>query len=905
VELIFHEVLDAPEDQRPSILEVQCHGDPALTTEVLSLLEACEAERALASRWSIHAATAADTAQPIRWIGPYQLDRLLGRGGMGAVHLAHRVDGQFQQQVAVKLIDLPLASALFRERFRQERQILAGLVHPYIARLLDGGVSEDGELYLVMEYVDGVSIERHCRVNQLPIRDRLLLFQKVCAAVQFAHQNLIVHRDLKSDNILVLKDGTPKLLDFGTAKLMAPVPDVHTTTEFTRLGMQAFTPSYASPEQVLGEPITTASDTYSLGVLLYLLLAEVLPYELKECTTVEMLRVICTEPPPKPSTVAYPQQRLDADLDAIVLKALRKEPAERYRSVDEFALDIQAYLEGRPVQARRGDLRYRALKFARRNRLALGAAGLVFASLVAGLAGVLWQFRVATVERRRAEARSRDMRQLSQSLLSEIDEAVKQLPGSTPVRRLLVERVLEHLDSMAKDAAGDRQTRLDLVNAYMRLGNLQGNPYDQNIGDPDGALISLDKALVIARALNAGKPGNPGVLGSLALAEQSRSEVLFGVGRTQESIASMRAAVDAFNARIAGPGPSAAQIAEAASAYGSLGDQLGQSGVASLGDPEGAIQAYRKGLELSLQSLQADPGFTRSRRAVAIDHYKIGNIQVETNPLEAIEEYRLSLAAWNALTASDKSSAAAQRGIATTSRKLGMAFAAARDSRQALAAFEQARGTYESFAAADPKDARAQYDLSIELSNEADVYLDLLDPDLNPNRDKDKEHARAVIELLDRSAGILQRLVAIDPKNEGWVMNLAHYQVVSGTLRLGQSGGAGRAASVAPELAAMVAGASKADASLPTLDHATSALLTVLPGRLRKPEQAVQFAERMVTQTRRRKPAFILSLAQAYRSAGHAEKARATAREGLALLPAPKPGASKPRLRRLLEVEAS
>ena len=271
LETVYYEVLAAPEEARASILEHQCEGDAALMAEARSLLEAHRAEQALTIQLTAEVPTEPSTCQG-RWLGPYQLDRLLGRGGMGAVYLAHRIDGQFRQQVAIKVIDLPLTTELFRERFRQERQILAQLVHPYIARLLDGGVSEDGGPYLVMEYVDGIPIERFCRVNRLPVRDRLLLFTKVCAAVHFAHQNLVVHRDLKSDNILVLNDGTPKLLDFGTAKLLAPVPAANTATEFTRLGLLSFTPSYASPEQVLGETVTTASDTYSLGVLLYLLL---------------------------------------------------------------------------------------------------------------------------------------------------------------------------------------------------------------------------------------------------------------------------------------------------------------------------------------------------------------------------------------------------------------------------------------------------------------------------------------------------------------------------------------------------------------------------------------------------------------------------------------------------------
>jgi eukaryotic-like serine/threonine-protein kinase len=904
VEVIFHAVLAAPEDTRAEILANSCQGDGELQTEVQSLLEAHRAEEALAGRRSDGSDLETGSEIPQRWIGPYQLDRLLGRGGMGAVYLAHRSDGQFQQQVAIKLIDLPLTTDLFRERFRQERQILAGLVHPFIARLLDGGVTEDGDLYLAMEYVDGLPIERYCRENRLPIRDRLLLFKKVCAAVHFAHQNLVVHRDLKSDNILVQHDGTPKLLDFGTAKLLAPLPSASAPTEFTRLGLQSFTPSYASPEQVLGETITTASDTYSLGVLLYLLLAEVPPYKLKEGTTAEMLRLICTEPPPKPSVAAPSPVRPDTDLDAIILKALRKEPQDRYRSVDEFAMDLQAYLDGRPVQARHGTLRYRATKFMRRNTLALGAIALVFASLVAGLAGALWQFRVATLERRRAEASSQDMRQLSSSLLSEIDEAVKQLPGSTPVRRLLVERVLEHLDHMSRNVARDRLTQLELVEAYTRLGNLQGNPYDQNIGDPEGALSSLEKALVLAKALNLDNPGNPGLLGALALAEQSRSEILFGLGRTQESIVSMRAAVDAFNARISGPGPSAAQIAEAAAAFGSLGDQLGQNGVASLGDPEGALQMYRKGLESSLWALQVEPGFTRSKRAVAIDHFKIGNILVETDPVKAIDEYHQSLAAWDALTGADKGSATTQRGVAHTYRKLGLALTETRDYKSAIAAFKEARGPLVSLAGADAKDTRAQHDLAVELSDEALTYLDLLDPRLNPHLENREQDAMRAIELLDRSIMVQQHLVTIDPRNPGWVMPQAFDKVLAGTLRqrlhepiLGEQ-------LATSGMGALRAGALADEASIQTLDFAITAALKALPTRLRNTELAIQFAERLVSMTHHRKPNFLLSLAQAYHAAGLMEKSRATAREGLALLPSLRPGAARPRLRILLELEA-
>ncbi|MGD0628392.1 MAG: serine/threonine-protein kinase, partial [Terracidiphilus sp.] len=529
IEAIFNEALASPEAARAGLIESQTNGDPELAAEVWSLLEACEAAERATELRQLDAETGRETMHEPRRIGPYLLDRLLGRGGMGAVYLAHRSDGQFEQDVAIKLIDLPLATDLFRERFRQERQILAGLQHPFIARLLDGGVTQEGDPYLVMEYVDGVPIHRFCDEKQLPLRQRTALFLRVCEAVQFAHQNLVVHRDLKPDNILVADDSTPRLLDFGTAKLLSPAL-AQPGSEMTRQGYHSFTPQYASPEQILGNPITTASDTYSLGVLMYLLLTGTLPYELKELTMAEMLRVVCEQPPRRPSEAAGSSKRLDPDLEAILLKALRKEPQERYLTAEQLAADVRAWLDGLPVGARRGTLRYRAQKFARRHRLGMLAAVVLVATVLVGIAGVLWQARVANQERRRAEARSADLRQLSNSLLSELDEAIKDLPGSTGVQKLLVTRVLEHLDRMAQDAQGDRQSQLDLVDAYTRLGNIQGNPYDQNLGDPAGALASIGKALALAKPLVRANPQDRDALRALATEQEDRGEVLSETG---------------------------------------------------------------------------------------------------------------------------------------------------------------------------------------------------------------------------------------------------------------------------------------------------------------------------------------------------------------------------------------
>ena len=552
IEAIFHKALAAPDSTREALIEAQCREDSELASEVRSLLEACEEEEQLTAACHVDVGVGQEAQSGGKRAGPYEIDRLVGRGGMGAVYLAHRADGQFEQKVAIKLIDLPLATDLFRERFRQERQILAELQHPYIARLLDGGVTAEGDLFLVMEYVDGVPIHNFCDQRHLSIPERIALFMRVCEAVQFAHQHFVVHRDLKPDNILVVEDSTPRLLDFGTAKLLSPSlagPD----SKMTREGYLSFTPQYASPEQVLGNTITTASDTYSLGVLLYVLLTGTTPYELKELTTAEMLRVICSEPPRRPTQAVDSHQRLDADLEAILLKSLRKEPQERYLTTEQFASDLRAYLEGLPVAARRGTFRYRASKFIRRNRFRLVAVALLASSLVVGVAGIVWQARVANRERRMAEARSADLRQLSNSLLSELDEAIKQLPGSTGVQKLLVTRVLEHLDRMASDTKGDRQTQLDLVDAYTRLGNIQGNAYDQNLGDPSGGLVSLDKALAIARPFAASNSKDREATRALALVEQSRSEILWQTGKTPEAVSVMREALKSFDALKWGP----------------------------------------------------------------------------------------------------------------------------------------------------------------------------------------------------------------------------------------------------------------------------------------------------------------------------------------------------------------
>jgi eukaryotic-like serine/threonine-protein kinase len=901
IRAIFDEVLAAPVDQQTALLEQKCEGNFTLIAELRSLLDAYQAEGVLADSISEVDDVQEDAVGHRRSIGPYELDRVLGRGGMGTVYLAHRADGQFRQELAIKVIDLPLATDLYRKRFRMERQIQAKLTHPFIARLLDGGVSDSGELYLAMEYIDGVSIVRYCKEQQLSLRARLLLFKNVCKAVQYAHQNLVIHRDLKPDNILVVADGTPRLLDFGTAKLLTEFPEDN-IEDLTLQGFRSFTPQYASPEQVFGKPISVASDIYSLGVLLFQVLAEAPPYVLKEFNTEEMFRVICTEKPPKPSAIAVSAEKPDADLDSIALMALRKEPEERYLTVAHFAADIQAWLDGRPVMARRGTARYLVGKFARRNKLPLSAAVLLLAAILCGLTGVLWQSHVANRERIKAEANAQELRELSNSFLSEIDESVRDLPGSTPVRQLMINRVLERLDHMAANANKDRLTQLYLANAYIRLGSLQGSPYEQNVGDSPGALASSEKALALAQILKSTYPGDRAVTGMLALAWITKSSILVGAGRSQEAVTAIYPAIDILNGEVRSKDASISEIANAAKAYDLLGNELGEPDTTSMGDYSGALDAYQRSYDLYNRALAIDPNYAQARRAVALHFLQIGYIHLVTDPAKAIPELRRSLACWDAIPAAEKSSVTSRRTILYVTIKLGLAYANVRDYKSAISSYEEARKAVEHSADADPKDSRAQTDVAGVLGWEADTYMDMLNPLFNSRSKEDRqENMQRAIMLLRHTIAVNEKLVTIDPNNKPWVAYLAQKKVLLGTLEQSINDRADGAELAAAGVALMRQTASPADDSIEVFDYATSAMLSVLPMKLRDTHLAVQYGERLVTLTHRANPSYLLLLAQAYHADRQFEKARATAQEGLRLLPPHLPGIPATRCRILLD----
>jgi tetratricopeptide (TPR) repeat protein/tRNA A-37 threonylcarbamoyl transferase component Bud32 len=441
---LIGECLELPPEQRAAHARAAAGGDDALLREALEWLAGTQHTDGFLDGVTPAAAMAHAAQDAMRdadaWIGrtlgPYRIAAVIASGGMGRVFRAVRDDDAYRKEVAIKLIRADLGGRDVARRFRMERQILAGLDHPNIARLIDGGAAEDGTPYLVMDYVDGLPIDRYCRERGLDLRARLELFCEVCAAVQFAHQRLIVHRDLKPSNILVDASGRVKLLDFGIARLVdADAGDAAT--------LNAFTPEYASPEQVKGEVITTASDVYSLGVLLYRLLTGHSPYKADKTRLADLVHEIVATEPERPSTtlpdaagtsaarLSAPRRELRGDLDNIVLMALRKEPERRYASVEQLADDVRRHLDHRPVRARDGALGYRARKFVTRNRVAVALGAIAALALIAGVTGMAWQIRQTRVQRDLALAQTARADHETQRALDESARAKEQIERLT------------------------------------------------------------------------------------------------------------------------------------------------------------------------------------------------------------------------------------------------------------------------------------------------------------------------------------------------------------------------------------------------------------------------------------------------------------------------------------------
>jgi eukaryotic-like serine/threonine-protein kinase len=675
IEQLFLAASELPPSDRAAFVDREAAEDPELRAAVNGMLRHSGAggSRFLhAIEQTAAVAAAAIDAGPTH-IDRYTIVRELGRGGMGTVYLAERSDREFHQRVAIKVVTRGLDSAQVVERFRHERRILASLDHPNIARLFDGGATDSGAPYLVMEYVEGHPLLDHCRERDVPIRERLLLFAQICAAVQHAHQKLIVHRDIKPGNILVTPAGIPKLLDFGIAKLLSPDGDAGIAAEaLTRVGTRMLTPDYASPEQIRGEPVSVAADVFSLGAVLYELLTGQRAHRFETYTEAEFYRVICeTEVKPLSEAVedARLRRQLAGDLDNIVALALRKDPARRYVSVEQFASDVRRFLDGRPVAARPETLFYRTRKFVTRNRLPVAAGVLVVVSLAVGIVGTTVQARRADAQAARAERRFQEVRKLANTFVFDIYDGMIEIPGTAQVRGRVVATALEYLDSLAREAEGDVALQAELAGAYKRIGDVQGNPSLSGFGQVEASLVSYDKALGILRRLADRPDPDPKVLTDLGTFERNTGSVRLNAGDASGAAQHLRRSIAVWERRNPTRGVDIQGDTGLAQAWGILGQAL-----MALGQSSEAVQSHSAAVEL-LRGWLPRQTLPTTRGTLSIFLTDLGDAQRDVGDLRgAVESYREAVDIRKPMVESDPTALNYRRRLHILNRDLAEVF---------------------------------------------------------------------------------------------------------------------------------------------------------------------------------------------------------------------------------------
>jgi tetratricopeptide (TPR) repeat protein len=695
VKSILDQALQVHLDEREQFVTKLCAGDSELRYQVKELLDFEERADDLLPEDGLETAISIDTGRaydlPAR-AGPYRILREIGRGGMGVVCLAKRDDGEYQLFVALKLIGNGIHGAKFAKLFWRERQILAQLDHPNIARLLDGGTTETGQPYYAMEFVDGEQLDKYCRQQSVSLREKLELFIAICSAVSYAHRNLIIHRDLKPGNVLVTQEGIPKLLDFGVAKILADEAQNEATT------MMPFTPLYASPEQMKGEALTVATDIYSLGVLLYVVLSGRHPYGSGEGNPAAFRGALERTPTP----LRQGNRQLPADLENIVMMALRKEPERRYATVDALCEDIEDFLGGFPVEAAPDKFAYRFGKFAKRNRWAVIAATVaVLGGIISGV--IIWR------EKQQADLRFQQVRQLAHSVVFELDDAIEDLPGSSRARQLLIARGLGYLNALVKHRGNDAGLSFELAKAYMKIGAAQGDLEQANVGDRAGALASYNKARGLLVDLRRRDPANRDVERSLALVDNNIA-VLSPRVRGQQ-VAGIRAqAVSLFK-----------DIADTSSGPQGLRDRA--LAHFYLAFAETGQQKYKEALPIWKQALdeytrieQSDDKTPQSQRNVALIEKHIAGVYYALGDYsDSLSHDRRAVEIDEKRLAAEPQSPTARMDLSFDLVELGSCLHELRDETAASDNLRRAIALRRDVAAADPHDFRAQSELETVL----------------------------------------------------------------------------------------------------------------------------------------------------------------------------------------------
>jgi serine/threonine protein kinase len=797
---ILESALELDPLSRPAFLDEAC-SDPSLRIEVESLILSHEqAGTNVLNPGSVLSLNPDEETRfrlpPGKRIGVYEILEEIAVGGMGAVYRAIRADGQYKLLVALKIVRSELGAEFTAARFRNERQILASLNHPNIAKILDAGATADGVPYFVMELVEGQRLDDFCDAHKLTIAERLQLFLQICSAVQYAHQRLIIHRDIKPGNILVNAEGVPKLLDFGIAKILES-SELSNQNEQTISLLRLLTPEYASPEQVKGEPITTASDVYSLGVVLYELLTGATPYNVPTRTPLEISRAICETEPEKPSIAARRKQiaanngkpkrmdggplsdmregspeklskRLCGDLDNIILMALRKEPQRRYAAVEQFAQDIRRHLEHLPVLARKSTATYLASKFIVRHKAGVAAGVIVAITLFTALGVTLRQVRIARAERARAEQRFNDVRKLANSLIFEIHDSIRQLPGSTPARKLIIQRAQEYLDSLGRESEDDPSLLREQATAYARLADVQGNIQDANSSDTPRALENYRKAIELLERASGLQPSDRQIRRELAQRYMDMALALGSAGGDKNGYKNgLRKAVQILEGLAATDPQDLQTQAALAAGYMSTGTYLRRDN-----DLTGNLEYCGKALDIFERLAKAEPSNEFYQTQISSVHRSIGaTLAMQQKWAPALDQYRTALTMDQTQLALHPDTYAARYNITTTYSNTGFILVRQGDLDGGLNYYRKALEIRVALAAADPQDTKSRVSLSDTYNYMGGIF----------QRKRDLAQS---LDSFKKAFAIRKALFEKDPANDAFRFGIADSQSNIGSIYL-------------------------------------------------------------------------------------------------------------------------
>ncbi|MCG2590596.1 serine/threonine-protein kinase [Rhodohalobacter sulfatireducens] len=733
----FHKALDLPPTERKRYIQRIAETDPALSSSVEDLLRSHFDSEDFLERSIFDDVI----SLPNERIGAWKILRQIGKGGMSTVYLAERADGIFSRNVAVKFLHGFAPGRKMHARMRTEQKILASLNHRNICRLLDAGIHENGRPYFIMEYIEGLPIDEWCTSRKLSIQQRLDLFTQVCDAVSYAHQRLIVHRDIKPSNILVNNEGEVKLLDFGIAKIIGAEQGESTKT---KTGNELLTPEFASPEQFQGREVTTATDVYALGQLLYLLLTDTLPFNFKEKSSYEIGKTITESESEKPSkkvtqlstkdssrvtSLAHLTDRqavhqLQGDLDNIITKALRKDPLRRYQSAEHFKNDIINYIENKPVSARPESFTYLAKKFVQRHKAPVVSA-LAATFLLISL--TLFSFRQAdeaNSQRLIAEQRSQDVRQLAHSLIFDLHDSIANLPGSTPARELIIEEALNYLDGLAQTENAGHGLLLDLAEAYRKVGDVQGNPTNNNLGKHREAITSYQKGLEFVRTVLQEEPMQLRARQTMANIYEKTGDVQAVLGNIDtarenkiDSNAIYKTLADEF------PDDPNRQFAYSISLI-KLGDLTGNPNFSNLNELEEALQLYESAEEILLPVYSREPEDTDYIKYMGIIYERMGTIyETEQQLEEAIRCFEKSMELRKELVRKEPLNTEAVRDEAIAHEKMGDVYKHSEELDKSLDHYRNAHRLFKWLADADPQNSQAQQSLAISHIHLGDLFF--------------------------------------------------------------------------------------------------------------------------------------------------------------------------------------